>query len=65
MLFNEIEWHPASLCSYESTDNSFGGSVEAVAGGGGADFGGGGGSESGGGTNGTVELTRFGGHLSL
>ena len=45
MLFNEIEWHPASLCSYESTDNSFGGSVEAVAGGGGyaggpgADFG--------------------------
>src|SRR3954452_12924867 len=40
MLFHEIEWQPASLCSYESTDNSFGGSVEAVAGGGGpgADF---------------------------
>jgi hypothetical protein len=35
MLSQTIEWRPASLCSIEGTDNSFGGSVEAVAGGGG------------------------------
>jgi hypothetical protein len=36
MLFPSDDFVPASLCSYESTDNSFGGSVEAVAGGGSA-----------------------------
>ena len=41
MLSQTTEWQPASLCSIEGTDNSFGGSVEANAGGGvgGADFG--------------------------
>jgi hypothetical protein len=62
MHFDTIEWLPTSLCCIDSTDNSFGGSVEATAGGGGPgpDFGGAGGSNFGNGDSSGGGGTGFG-----